>query len=157
MGTKISAGLLMYREQEQGPELYLAHPGGPFFRDKDDHHWTIPKGGVAEGEELLTAACREFEEETGICSVPPYIPLGWIKQSAKTVHAWAFHAPEVLPPFVTSFFELEYPPHSGKFASFPEIDRVAFFSIEDAKRKILEAQKPLIDRLVDHLRSSHGH
>lgn len=142
----------MYREQEEGLQVFLAHPGGPFFRDKDDHYWTIPKGGVVEGEELLTAACREFEEETGIPPVSPYIPLGSVRQSAKTVHAWAFRAPEIIPPFSTSFFDLEFPPHSGKFASFPELDRVEFFSIDVAKRKILEAQMPLIDRLVAHLR-----
>lgn len=150
-----SAGLLMYRMREDLLEVYLAHPGGPFFRHRDDGHWTIPKGELLPGEALLDAATREFHEETGIESRGHYIPLGSIRQrGGKTVHGWAFEGD--LPRghvHHCNFYELEWPPRSGKWASYPEIDRADFFTLGEARRKMKDTQFPFLDRLVAALRA----
>lgn len=148
---KVSAGLLMYRVGANGLEVLLAHPGGPFFRNKDDGAWTLPKGEVAEGEEPLACARREFREETGIePGEGPFLPLGEIKQrGGKRVYAWAFmgdYRGEGPPP--SNAFELEWPPRSGRRESFPEIDRLELFTLAEARRKILPAQVELLERLV---------
>lgn len=153
MAGKESAGLLMYRRKNNGVELFLAHPGGPFFKNKDDGSWSIPKGLLEEAEEPLEAAKREFEEETGITPKPPFIPLESIKQKGgKLVYAWAFEGdvPAGFKP-VSNHFEMEWPPHSGKKQSFPEMDKMEFFSAEEAKAKINPAQANFIDRLLDTL------
>ena len=148
---KTSAGLLMFRKQESGLEVFLVHPGGPFFKNKDSGAWTIPKGEAAAGEELLTRAKLEFEEEVGIAltGLEP-IDLGTVKQKGgKTVHAWAFEGD--LPQnfaVVSNTFTLQWPPRSGRTEEFPEIDRAEFFSIEVAKQKINQAQIEFLDRLV---------
>jgi predicted NUDIX family NTP pyrophosphohydrolase len=146
----VSAGLLMVRRSAGGIELLLAHPGGPFFRNKDDGAWTIPKGLVNPGEDLLAAARRELEEETGVI-VPDtvFAPLGHVRQrGGKIVHAWAF-AGDCDPAAIRcNTFELEWPPRSGRVQTFPEIDRVGFFDPDAARRKILPAQAPLVDRAV---------
>lgn len=151
---RISAGLLLYRLREGEPEVFLAHPGGPFFLRKDDGHWTIPKGEPDEGEELLAAAQREFGEETGFTPGGPFIDLGTILQKGgKTVHAWACEGD--MPGGHThrcNTFETEWPIGSGKFEAFPEIDKVCFFSIGEARVKLKEAQTPLLDRLLEHLK-----
>jgi predicted NUDIX family NTP pyrophosphohydrolase len=149
--SRISAGLLMFRRRNDQVEVLLAHPGGPLFAHKDDGIWTIPKGEAAPGEELLTRAQIEFEEEVGFRpeSVLDWIALGWIKQKGgKIVHAWAFEGdlPESFEP-KSNFFEMEWPPHSGKRKLFPEVDQARFFSDEVARRKIKPAQAPLLDRL----------
>ena len=136
-------------------EVLLAHPGGPYFQKKDNGSWTIPKGEVIEGEDLLTRARVEFEEEVGITPEGDWIELGQVKQKGcKTVHAWAFEGnlKEGFEP-VSNTFEMEWPPHSGRTERFPEIDRVSFFSIEDARRKMKTAQTVFLDRLGDALKS----
>lgn len=151
---KLSFGLLMYR---QGAELevFLAHPGGPFFARKDDGAWTLPKGEPDAGEDPLACAKREFEEEIGLCPGDgPFVPLGEIKQSGgKRVQAWAFAGDFDVHALRCNSFEMEWPPRSGRMQSFPEIDRVAFFSIEVARKKINTAQVALLDRLIEHLQS----
>jgi predicted NUDIX family NTP pyrophosphohydrolase len=149
--SRISAGLLMFRRRTNELEFLLAHPGGPLFARKDDGIWTIPKGEAASGEDLLTRAQIEFEEEVGFRpeGVLDWIALGWIKQKGgKIVHAWAFEGdlPELFEP-KSNLFEMEWPPHSGKRKQFPEIDQAVFFSEEVARRKIKPAQVAFLDRL----------
>jgi predicted NUDIX family NTP pyrophosphohydrolase len=146
---KISAGLLMYRLRGGQLEVFLAHPGGPFFAHKDDGHWTIPKGEIGSGEDLLATAQREFLEETGIEPQGDFIPLGSIQQKGgKIVHAWAFAGDrDDSRPLKSNTFRMEWPPRSGKWVQVPEIDRAQFFSIPEAKRKLKEAQQPFLDRL----------
>jgi predicted NUDIX family NTP pyrophosphohydrolase len=149
--SRISAGLLMFRRTNNQFEVLLAHPGGPFFVRKDDGIWTIPKGEAAPGEDLLTRAQIEFEEEVGVRAenVRDWIPLGSIKQKGgKIVHAWAFEGD--LPKSFkckSNLFEMEWPPRSGRLKKFPEVDQACFFSEEVARRKIKPTQVPLIDRL----------
>jgi len=146
---KKSAGLLMYRRAGGALQVLLAHPGGPFWRAKDDGAWTIPKGEYEEPEEPLDAARREFTEETGFEATGPFIPLGEvIQKSGKHILAWAF-ARECDPARLRcNSFEMEWPPRSGRRQSYPEIDRVEWFTLGDAGRKIIPAQMPLIERLA---------
>lgn len=157
MGKKrVSAGLLMYRIKEGLPEIFLAHPGGPYFHKKDDGHWSIPKGEPEIEEDLIVTAMREFKEETGINPVGNLIPLGSILQKGgKEVHAWGFES-DLPPNYVheCNFFEEEWPPNSGEYREFTEVDKVGFFSIEEAKQKIKAAQIPLIDRLLKIIKSN---
>ena len=152
--SNLSAGLLLFRKNDGKLELLLVHPGGPFFRNKDSGAWTIPKGEVAEGEDLRARARLEFEEELGI--EPPaseWIELGTVKQKGgKTVHAWAV-AGDLPRDFVlgSNTFTMEWPPRSGRTQEFPEIDRAEFFALELAKEKINQAQIEFIDRLVARL------
>jgi predicted NUDIX family NTP pyrophosphohydrolase len=140
----------MYRFRNGFMQIFLAHPGGPLFRRKDEGHWTIPKGEPPEMEPLLDAAVREFEEETGIVPHGPYIELGSIRQKGgKVVHAWAFkgdHDPEK--PIRSNTFEMQWPPGSGRAQSFPEVDRAQFFSLSEGRKKLKEAQWALVERLV---------
>jgi predicted NUDIX family NTP pyrophosphohydrolase len=149
--SRISAGLLMFRRRNNECEVLLVHPGGPFFARKDDGAWTIPKGEAASGEDLLTRAQIEFEEELGRRpeSFRGWIELGPIKQKGgKTVYAWAFEGdlPESFE-IKSNLFEMEWPPRSGKLKQFPEIDRAEFFSEQIARRKINPAQVLFLDRL----------
>jgi predicted NUDIX family NTP pyrophosphohydrolase len=147
---KTSAGLLMYRKINDIPEYFLVHPGGPFFKNKDDGFWTIPKGEPEEGEELLETAQREFFEETGIKPIPPYIQLGQVKQKGgKVVHAWAFEK-DCNDPIQCNTFSIEWPPKSGIITSFPEVDLGGYFKYEEASLKINEAQAEFIKRLKAH-------
>jgi len=149
--SRISAGLLMFRRKNHEVEVLLAHPGGPFFARKDDGVWTIPKGEAAAGEDLLKRAQIEFEEEVGFrpAGVWAWIKLGWIKQKGgKIVHGWAFEGD--LPASFeckSNLFELEWPPRSGKYEKFPEVDQACFFSDEVARRKLKPTQVPFLDRL----------
>jgi predicted NUDIX family NTP pyrophosphohydrolase len=141
----------MYRHANNQLEVLLAHPGGPFFARKDDGAWTIPKGEAAPGEDLLTRAQIEFEEEIGFRpeNIGDWIELGWIKQKGgKIVHAWAFEGdlPESFE-CKSNLFEMEWPPRSGRRKKFPEVDQACFFSEELARRKIKPTQVPLLDRL----------
>lgn len=141
----------MFRRRDNELEVLLAHPGGPFFTHKDDGVWTIPKGEAASGEDLLTRAQIEFEEEVGYRpeGVLDWIALGWIKQKGgKIVHAWAFEGdlPELFE-CKSNLFEMEWPPHSGKYKTFPEVDQACFFSEEVARCKIKAAQAAFLDRL----------
>ena len=153
MASKESAGLLLYRRAAHGVEVLLGHPGGPFWATRHDGAWTIPKGGIQAGEDPLTTARREFVEETGFEPCGPYLPLGHITQrSGKIVHAWAFEG-DCDPARLTSITTTtEWPPRSGRIINIPEIDRVAFFTIEAGKRVINVAQAELLDRLVAALR-----
>ena len=153
--SKTSAGLLMFRRRNGELEVLLVHPGGPYFQSKDDGAWTIPKGEVAEGEDLLTRARIEFEEELGFSPSGDWIELGSIKQQGgKTVFAWAF-AGELEEDFqlASNTFEMEWPPRSGKVRQFPEVDRASFFPPEEARRKINMAQTVFFDRLIEQLHS----
>jgi predicted NUDIX family NTP pyrophosphohydrolase len=151
--SRVSAGLLMFRRKRGILEVLLVHPGGPFFARKDEGAWTIPKGEAAPHEDLLTRAQIEFEEELAIQPHGNWIELGSIKQKGgKTVHAWAFEGD--LPnsfKVKSNTFEMEWPPRSGKFKQFPEIDRAEFFVEEVARRKINPAQTLFLDRLADAL------
>lgn len=151
--SKTSAGLLIFRRGNDGLQVLLVHPGGPYFQKKDDGVWTIPKGEVAEGEDLLARARIEFEEELGIAPSGDWIELGSVKQKGgKTVHAWAFEGdlPEGFE-LNSNTFQLEWPPRSGKMQSFPEIDKAAFFSVDEVRRKMNIAQTVFIDRLLARL------
>ena len=145
----------MYRVRSEQLEVFLAHPGGPLFQNKDDGHWSIPKGEVEPGEQLLAAAIREFREETGIEPLADFIELGAIRQKGgKTVHAWAFPGDwDDSRPLQSNTFELEWPPRSGIIQRFPEIDRAGFFTMPDARRKLKEAQRPFLDRLKTALKT----
>ena len=153
-GPRLSAGLLLYRVRNGQPEVFLAHPGGPFFSRKDNGHWTIPKGEPDGGEDLLAAAQREFGEEVGFIPRGPFIELGTILQKGgKVVHAWACEGdmPEGHEHSCNTF-QTEWPLGSGKFEHFPEIDKVCFCPIEEARLKLKESQAPLLDRLLAHLK-----
>ena len=148
----VSAGILLFRTNDRGIEVLLVHPGGPFWRRKDLGAWTIPKGEVQPGEDLLDAARREYHEETGWPVEGEVISLGQVRQaSRKVVHAWAVEG-EFDPAAINSnTFEMEWPPRSGKMTTFPEADRAAWFGIDEARRRILPAQSPLLDALLLHL------
>ena len=149
-----SAGLLMFRRRREGGiEVLLVHPGGPFWKNKDEGAWTIPKGEVAAGEELLAAAKREFEEETGFAPRGEFVWLGSIKQKGgKIVHAWAVEGQIDTAAIRSNTFTMEWPPRSGKRAEFPEIDRAEFFDLEMARRKMNPAQGALLEQLELALR-----
>ncbi len=153
---EISAGLLAYR-RENGLEVLLAHPGGPFWAKKDDGVWTIPKGLVEPGDELIAAARREFAEETnltaeGLTDNAELIALSPVSQkSGKIVHAFAFEADFDLARFASDEFQIEWPPRSGRQQSFPEIDRVAYFTLPIAMVKILPYQRPLLEELAQRI------
>jgi predicted NUDIX family NTP pyrophosphohydrolase len=152
---RISAGLLMYRVKDGAIQVLLAHPGGPLFRKKDDGAWTIPKGEPDPGEELLLAAQREFEEETGVKPHSPFIALKPIQQKGgKIVHAWAFKGDCDPKAIKSNLFTMEWPPKSGKQAQFPEIDRAEFFDLDTARIKIKERQDALIDELEGILKNA---
>jgi predicted NUDIX family NTP pyrophosphohydrolase len=141
----------MFRHRNNQLEVLLAHPGGPFFARKDEGAWTIPKGEAARGEDLLTRAQIEFEEEVGFRpeNVREWIELGSIKQKGgKIVHAWAFES-DLPESFVckSNLFEMEWPPRSGRRKKFPEVDQACFFSEDLARQKIKATQVPLLDRL----------
>jgi predicted NUDIX family NTP pyrophosphohydrolase len=152
--AKQSAGLLMYRRAEGGLEVFLAHPGGPFFARKDEGVWTIPKGEPNPDEDLLACAIREFAEETGIKpAAASYRALGSVQQKGgKLVHCWAFEGAWSGEPVRSNTFEMEWPPRSGRKQTFPEIDRAAFFPLAEAERKLLPAQCAFLQRLLDALR-----
>jgi predicted NUDIX family NTP pyrophosphohydrolase len=147
-GRNLSAGLLLFRRPRGALELFLAHPGGPFWRGRDLGAWTIPKGLVAPGEELLDAARREFHEETGIVSREPFLPLGSIRQKAgKVIHAWAWEGDADPAAIVSNTTTVEWPRGSGRRLTYPEVDRCAWFGSRVARIKLNPAQAELIDRL----------
>jgi predicted NUDIX family NTP pyrophosphohydrolase len=144
-----SAGILLYRKINNKLQVFLVHPGGPFFKNKDLGAWSIPKGEFSEGEEALLAAKREFEEETGQPIDGNFIPLTPVKlKSGKTVYAWAVEGDINHETIFSNLFEMEWPPKSGKKQSFPEIDRAGWFEVGEAKLKINIAQAAFIDELV---------
>ncbi|MGH7632067.1 MAG: NUDIX domain-containing protein [Gemmatimonadales bacterium] len=144
----VSAGLLLFHRSPRGLEVFLAHPGGPFWRDRDAGAWTIPKGLVEDGEDLQAAAIREFREETGIAPVPPLLPLGSIRQKGgKLVHAWAWEGDVDASSITSNVLRAEWPRGSGRWIEFPEVDRCAWFTPAAARARINSAQRELIDRL----------
>jgi predicted NUDIX family NTP pyrophosphohydrolase len=147
---KQSAGLLMVRRAADGRlQVLLAHPGGPWWRNKDDGAWTLPKGGGEEAETPLEAACREFREETGFEPHPPFVPLGEIVQrGGKHILAWAFAGDCDPGELRSADFEMEWPPRSGRLQRFPEVDRIGWFSLDEARGKINAGQVPLLDRIA---------
>jgi len=144
----VSAGLLLYRRSQNGLEIFLAHPGGPFWKAKESGAWTIPKGVIDPEEDPLDAACREFTEETGIEPQGPFVPLGSIRQRAgKTIHAWAWEGDADANSTTSNEMRTEWPRGSGRWITFPEVDRCAWFGSATAKSRINPAQAELIDRL----------
>jgi predicted NUDIX family NTP pyrophosphohydrolase len=155
--AKISAGLVLYRMAGADIEVFLAHPGGPFWKHRDEGAWTIPKGVVEEDEELLGTAIREFEEETGIRPEGPFVMLGSIKQKAgKVVHAWAWMGDADPTAIRSNTMRIEWPRGSGLWADYPEVDRCAWHTIDRARELINPAQAELIDRLVGHVQGHAG-
>jgi predicted NUDIX family NTP pyrophosphohydrolase len=147
--AKTSAGILLYRRSAGDLEVLLVHPGGPFWAKKDLGAWSIPKGEYGEGEDPLAVARREFAEETGARPDAEFRPLGEVVQPGrKHVSAWAVRGDFDPARLVSNTFELEWPPRGGRKRTFPEVDRAAWFSPEEARHKILAGQRPFIDRLV---------
>jgi len=144
----VSAGLLLFRRKRGRLQVFLAHPGGPFWADRDAGAWTIPKGLLRTGEDPLAAACREFEEETGITPVGPFLPLGSVRQKAgKEVHAWAWEGDADPAATVSNTMSVEWPRGSGTRLRFQEVDRCEWFSPTAAKEKLNPAQGELVARL----------
>jgi predicted NUDIX family NTP pyrophosphohydrolase len=146
--SRISAGLLMYRIHEGKLQVLIAHPGGPRFENRDEKAWSIPKGEVEPGEDLLATAKREFEEETGVPPKGRFIPLTPVQQKGgKIVHAWAFEGDCDPRATVSNTIMVEWPPGSGRQIEIPESDRAEFFDVDVAKRKIKAGQEGLIEEL----------
>jgi predicted NUDIX family NTP pyrophosphohydrolase len=149
---KRSAGLLMYRRHNRDLEVFLVHPGGPFWAGKDLGAWSIPKGEYVDGEQPLEAARREFQEETGFAALGSFLELGAVTQaSGKVVSVWAFEGDCDPGNLVSNRFELEWPPRSGRLIDIPEVDRGDWFSISAARERILKSQAPILDRLSQRL------
>jgi predicted NUDIX family NTP pyrophosphohydrolase len=146
--AKTSAGLLMYREQNGPMEVLLVHLGGPFWKNKDRGAWFVPKGEINSGEDLLDAAKREFQEETGLIPRGDLVSLGSVKhKSGKTVYAWALTGDCDPSSLKSNTFEMEWPPKSGRMVTFPEIDRADFFTFEAAREKMHPAEFEFLSRL----------
>ena len=146
--SSVSAGLLLFRRAGGRLEIFLAHPGGPFWVRRDEGAWTIPKGGVESGEDALDAARREFIEETGITPSGEFIPLGSVRQRAgKIVHAWAWEGDADAATITSNMTQTEWPRGSGRRITYPEVDRCGWFSPEEARQRMNPAQAAFIDRL----------
>ncbi|HET9523930.1 MAG TPA: NUDIX domain-containing protein [Terrimicrobiaceae bacterium] len=145
----------MYVRRPSSIEVLLVHPGGPFWRKRDEGAWSIPKGEPNEGEDLLAAALREFHEEVGFAAKGDLIALGWVQQKGgKVVYAWALEAaPDQTISLTSNTFELEWPPRSGTVQTFPEIDRAEFFPLAEAEKKINQSQQVFLERLRQKLGS----
>lgn len=145
---KASAGVLLFRRRSHGLEVLLVHPGGPLWAKKDEGAWSIPKGEIETGEDPLTAACREFEEELGSPVSGDFIELTPIRQaSGKMVYAWAVEGDFDPATLTGGLFSMEWPPRSGRQQQFPEVDRAEWFTMEHARRKINKGQTPLLEQL----------
>ncbi len=148
---KRSAGLLLFKKSPLGLEVFLVHPGGPFWKNKDPGAWSIPKGEYESGEDPFAAALREFEEETGFRLQPAgAIPLGELKQpGGKIVAAWALEQDIDASLIKSNTFELEWPPKSGRLQQFPEVDRAEWFALSAAREKLLKGQLEFLARLIE--------
>ena len=145
MSSEVSAGLVAWRRGSAGPEILLVHPGGPYWRGKDEAAWSIPKGLVDPGEGLTAAARREFAEELGVSVEGPLAPLSPCRlPGGKVVHAWLVQADLDLSNVRSNLFEIEWPPHSGRMQAFPEVDQAAYFPSEAALLKVHKGQRPLV-------------
>ncbi len=155
--VKKSAGLLLYRFKNKIPEFFLVHPGGPFWKNKDIGSWSIPKGEIEENEDYLEAAIREMREETGISiNYPPekFERLTELKQNpGKVIYAWAAEADFDATSVSSNLFEMEWPPKSGKKQFFPEVNKAEWFCLEEARKKILQGQTPLLDELYTKIKT----
>jgi len=150
---KRSAGLLVYRRRSHDLEVFLVHPGGPFWAKKDLGAWSIPKGEYEESEPPLQAAIREFGEETGFSVTGDFLELGVIRQAGgKLVSAWACAGDFDPASLVSNTCEIEWPPRSGRRITIPEVDRGAWFAIAEARTRIFATQQPFLDRLIEKLR-----
>lgn len=148
--TRMSAGILLFRRRAAVLEVFLAHPGGPFWARRDDGVWTVPKGLVDPGEEPLSAARREFEEETGFPIDGEFLSLGAIRmKSGKSVAVWAVAGDVDAAAIRSNTVAIEWPPRSGRVREYPEVDRCAWFDVPSARRKLHPAQQPLLDRLLE--------
>lgn len=146
--ARLSAGILMYRRESDGPRVLLVHPGGPFWHKRDRGAWSIPKGEAQAGEDLEAAARREFHEELGRSAMGSLVPLGRIRQGhGKAVEAFAVEGDFDVAHMRSNLFDLEWPPRSGRRQTFPEVDRAAWFSLPLARQMILPGQLPLLDSL----------
>jgi predicted NUDIX family NTP pyrophosphohydrolase len=151
MGKK-AAGILLYRRKGSSTEVFLIHPGGPFWANKDDGSWSIPKGELSENEDPLVEAQREFQEETGFALQGPFVPIGSVKQSnGKVVQGWACEGDLDASAIHSNSFRLEWPPRSGKYQDFPEADRAEWFSLAVARKKILKPQLKFLENLESRL------
>jgi len=152
---KISAGLLLFRKKSNELEVFLVHPGGPLWAKKEENAWTIPKGEVEEDEDLVSAAIREFKEETGFSASGDCIALKPLRQpSGKIVHAWALEQDVDPNALKSNRFSMEWPPKSGKVREFPEVDRAAWFSIEAARKCMFRGQVGFLDELMEKVGGS---
>jgi predicted NUDIX family NTP pyrophosphohydrolase len=152
---KRSAGLLMYRRRDAGLEVFLVHPGGPFWAKKDLGAWSISKGEYLDSEPPLEAAKREFQEETGFPAQGGFLELGTVQQAGgKLVSAWAFEGDCDPGKLISNRCQVEWPPRSGRMIDIPEVDRGGWFSIDNARERILKSQTPFLDRLSQMLNSA---
>lgn len=142
----------MFRKRDSALQVFLVHPGGPFWKNKDAGSWSIPKGEYSEGDDPLDAATREFYEETGFAAQGEFVPLGQVRQSSgKVITAWALEG-DCLPAAIRSnTFSIEWPPRSGQRQEFPEVDRADWFSMEDARTRIVKGQLGFLDRLMERI------
>ena len=146
--AKTSAGILLFRRQGDSVEVFLVHPGGPYWARKDEGAWSIPKGEAESGEDLLTRATLEFAEETGFAAVGSPTPLDPVTQAGgKIVHVWALEGDADAAKVRSNRFSLEWPPGSGKVREFPEVDRASWFELATAREKINKGQRPLLEQL----------
>jgi predicted NUDIX family NTP pyrophosphohydrolase len=153
--AKRSAGLLLYRRNEHGLEVFLVHPGGPYWSKKDHGAWSIPKGEYTDAEDPLAAAQREFLEETGFVVDGIFVALGSIRQTGgKVVSVWALEGDCDPAKLTSNLCQLQWPPRSGKTIEFPEIDRGEWFSLHEAQHRILASQAPMLTRLVEAVDSA---
>ncbi len=154
---KQSGGLLMFRYRESALEVFLVHPGGPFWAKKDAGAWGIPKGEYTADEDALDAARREFQEETGFTADGNFLELGAVKQAGgKVVSVWGVEGDCDPAALVSGTFQMEWPPRSGRQAEFPEVDRGAWFSLEEARERILSSQRPVLDLLTKRLNAAQS-
>ena len=154
---KRSAGLLIYRWRERGLEVFLVHPGGPLWAKKDFGAWSIPKGEYSAEEDPLAAARREFAEETGMKVDGDFVELGTIRQAGgKLVTAWALEGDFDADRLVSNLVEMQWPPRSGRIVEFPEVDRGAWFTVSEARERMLASQRELLERLERKVGSSGG-
>lgn len=151
---KKSAGILVFRKNKGEYEVLLVHPGGPFWAKKDLNSWSVPKGEFGDDEDAFSAAKREFKEETGFWPEGEFIKLDVVKQpGGKLIHTWAVEGDIDASKVKSNLFKLEWPPKSGSFKEFPEIDRAEWFTFEIARKKILKGQVPILENLAEKLRS----
>jgi predicted NUDIX family NTP pyrophosphohydrolase len=152
MATRTSAGILLWRRGGGGVEVLLGHMGGPFWARRDDGAWSFPKGEYGPGEEPVAVARREFEEETGSPAPSDLVPLGQLRvTSGKVLALWTAEGDLDASAAVSNTFELEWPPRSGRVQAFPEVDRSAWFGLEEARAKLVTGQVPFLDRLLELL------